>query len=236
MAKIENRQIKSSERVRNQGEVFTNEREVKAMCDLVSQECDRIDSRFLEPACGDGNFLAEILERKLTIVKKRYKAPYDFERYSILAVSSLYGVDLMEDNVKECRNRLYIIWLYHYKKVCKKHCSNDAMEAVKYILIMNILCGNALSLMKVDGKQQDTDSPIIFPEWSLIGNKFKRRDFRLDVLLKAKEKPDMGKLFDDSELDKYLSIHPATGEYIPQPIIEYSPVNIKKLMEAPYEI
>lgn len=230
------KQIKSSERVKNQGEVFTNEREVKAMCELVSQECDRIDSRFLEPACGDGNFLAEILERKLKIVKKRYKTLYDFERYSILAVSSLYGVDLMEDNVKDCRDRLFNIWDKEYKKTCKKQCSEDTREAVKYILIMNILCGNALSLMKVDSKQQDTNAPIIFPEWSLIGNKFKRRDFRLDVLLKAKEKPDKGKLFDDNELCKYLSIHPATGEYIPQPIIEYSPIAIKKIMEAPYEI
>lgn len=230
------KQIKSSERVKNQGEVFTNEREVKAMCDLVSQECENIDSRFLEPACGDGNFLAEILERKLAIVKKRYKTAYDFERYSILAVSSLYGVDLMEDNTKECRERLYKIWEKEYKKVCKKNFSIDASEAVKYILIMNILCGNALTLMQVDSKQKDTDKPIIFPEWGLIGNKMKRRDFRLDVLLKAKEKPSQAKLFDDSELMKYLSIIPETGEFDPKPIREYPPTNIRKIMEAPYEI
>ena len=94
-------QIKSKKRVAEYGEVFTAEREVKAMCDLVAQECDRIDSRFLEPACGDGNFLAEILTRKLTTVKKLYKSnPYDFERYSVLAITSLYGVDIMQDNTK----------------------------------------------------------------------------------------------------------------------------------------
>lgn len=85
-------QIKSKKRVSEHGEVFTAEREVKAMCDLVAQECDRIDSRFLEPACGDGNFLAEILTRKLATVKKLYKSnSYDYERYSVLAITSLYG-------------------------------------------------------------------------------------------------------------------------------------------------
>ena len=82
------KQVKSKQRVADHGEVFTNEREVKAMCDLVAQECNRIDSRFLEPACGNGNFLAEILTRKLATAKRLYKSnPYDFDRYSVLAVS-----------------------------------------------------------------------------------------------------------------------------------------------------
>ena len=93
-------QIKSKKRVAEQGEVFTAEREVKAMCDLVVQKCDRVDSRFLEPACGNGNFLAEILTRKLVTVKKLYKSnSYDYERYSVLAVASVYGVDIMQDNL-----------------------------------------------------------------------------------------------------------------------------------------
>ena len=95
-----NKQIKSRKRVVDHGEVFTNEREVKAMCDLVNDETQRIDSRFLEPACGDGNFLAEILDRKLAVVKKKYRrSVMDFEKNSLLAVSSLYGVDIMMDNV-----------------------------------------------------------------------------------------------------------------------------------------
>ena len=85
-----NKQIKSRKRVVDHGEVFTNEREVKAMCDLVNDETQRIDSRFLEPACGDGNFLAEILDRKLAVVKKKYRrSVMDFEKNSLLAVSSL---------------------------------------------------------------------------------------------------------------------------------------------------
>ena len=105
------KQIKSKKRVADHGEVFTAEREVNAMLDLVQQETERIDSRFLEPACGDGNFLAEILRRKLAVVRRKYqKSPYDYERNAILAISSIYGVDLMTDNVEICRDRLFDIW------------------------------------------------------------------------------------------------------------------------------
>ncbi|MGN1052343.1 MAG: restriction endonuclease subunit M, partial [Candidatus Scatosoma sp.] len=165
----ENSQIKSKKRVSERGEVFTAEREVKAMCDLVAQECDRIDSRFLEPACGNGNFLAEILTRKLATVKKLYKSnPYDYERYSVLAITSIYGVDIMQDNVQECRERLFALWNKGYKAVCKKATNDETCEAVQYVLSKNILCGNALTLMCVDENQKDTDTPIIFPEWSLM--------------------------------------------------------------------
>ena len=227
-------QIKSRERVRDQGEVFTNEREVKAMCDLVAQECDRIDSRFLEPACGDGNFLAEILNRKLAKCKQLYRRnPYDYERYSVLAVSSIYGVDIMQDNAEECRERLYKIWNSEYEVVCKKSCNNETRNTIRFILLHNILCGNALTLMRVDDNQQDTDVPIIFPEWSLLlGTKLKRRDFRLDVLLKANDKSEDQKSLLDDELSKYLSVNPVTGEYMPEPIREYPAVHYKKITEA----
>lgn len=104
------------------GEVFTAEREVKAMCDLVKQETARIDSRFLEPACGTGNFLTEILARKLSVVKSEYgRSPLEYEKYSLLAVSSLYGVDIMADNVETCRERLFKQWDKQYRAVCKKN-------------------------------------------------------------------------------------------------------------------
>ena len=229
-------QIKSKKRVAEHGEVFTNEREVKAMCDLVAQKCDRIDSRFLEPACGDGNFLAEILTRKLTTVKKLYKSnPYDFERYSVLAITSLYGVDILADNVAECRARLFKLWDKEYKSICKKAVMQETREAVKYILSKNILCGNALTLMCVDENQNDLDTPIIFPEWSLmLGTKLKRRDFRLDVMLKANDKPKnkQPSLLDVPEdIRKYLSINPTTKEYMPLPICEYPPVHYRKVQE-----
>lgn len=105
------RQVKSKQRVADHGEVFTAEREVEAMCDLVKQETERIDSRFLEPACGDGNFLSVILKRKLTVVTKKYRrSAYDWERNSLLALGSMYGVDIMLDNVLACQERLFEIW------------------------------------------------------------------------------------------------------------------------------
>ena len=129
------KQIKTRERVANHGEVFTAEREVKAMCDLVRDETERIDSRFLEPACGNGNFLAEVLRRKLGVVKKKYKkSPYDYELNSVLAVSSIYGVDIMQDNVKECQKRLFNIWNEEYLSVCKNDANDECRNAVSFIL------------------------------------------------------------------------------------------------------
>ena len=93
--KQETGQIKSRERVSQRGEVFTAEREVNAMIDLVANECLRPDSRFLEPACGDGNFLSAILRRKLTELRRKYKkSPRDYEKQAIVAIGSFYGVGI----------------------------------------------------------------------------------------------------------------------------------------------
>ncbi|MEZ5032653.1 MAG: hypothetical protein R2787_14775 [Saprospiraceae bacterium] len=105
-------QVKSKQRVTDHGEVFTNQREVNAMFDLVKHETERIDSRFLEPACGNGNFLAEILRRKLAVVDSRYsKSQVEWERYSVIAVSSIYGVDILEDNAQECRDSVCLVFI-----------------------------------------------------------------------------------------------------------------------------
>lgn len=180
------KQVKSQKRVVDYGEVFTAEREVKAMCDLVEQETARIDSRFLEPACGDGNFLAEILRRKLTIVKKKYKkSPYDWERYALLALGSMYGVDILKDNAISCRERLFQIWDKEYKYICKKEYNEETRESAKFILEKNIVCGNALTLMCVDENQQDTIVPIIFSEWTFPFNdaRMQRKDYKFSELL-----------------------------------------------------
>lgn len=184
------KQVKSKQRVADHGEVFTADREVKAMCDLVKQETERIDSRFLEPACGDGNFLSEILSRKLIIVKSKYKkSSYDYERNSLLALSSIYGVDILLDNAIACRERLFAIWDKEYKKVCKKECTDDTREAAKFILSRNIVCGNALSLRCVDENGKDTNEPIVFSEWTFPFNdsKMQRKDYTFDELLNGKE-------------------------------------------------
>ncbi len=201
----ENKQIKSRKRVVDHGEVFTNEREVKAMCDMVNDETQRIDSRFLEPACGDGNFLAEILERKLAVVKKKYKkSGMDFEKNSLLAVSSLYGVDILMDNVKACRERLFKIWDKQYKAVCKKECSDDMRDSIKFILSKNIVCGNALTLCEVDENGNDTKEPILFSEWGFVtGPQLARSEYTFaDILAQNddsnKKENKQETLFDDT--------------------------------------
>ena len=195
------RQVKSKQRVADHGEVFTADREVNAMLDLVKQETERVDSRFLEPACGDGNFVAEILRRKLEAAKKRAippkkkkPLPMEYEKQSVIAVASIYGVDLMMDNVLACRERLYDIWNKEYEAICKKEVSEDCREAVRFILSRNIVCGNALSLKVVDDEGKDTEEPIVFSEWAFVmGNKMQRKDYRFDKLLAGEYEPKAGK-------------------------------------------
>ena len=209
------KQIKSKERVAEHGEVFTNEREVKAMCDLVKDETERIDSRVLEPACGDGNFLAEILNRKLGTVSKCYsKSPNDWEKFSIVALSSLYGVDIMPDNAQECRDRLFGIWEKAHAEAVGNDATPGVHEAARAMVDANILCGDALTLMQNNG------DPIIFPEWSLVNGVFiKRRDFELATLLKMQDNGGQGDLFLSSEeFDEEL------GAYVPKPVKEYKPI------------
>jgi len=115
------------------------------MLDLVKQETERIDSRFLEPACGTGNFLTEILERKLRVVEARYgKSQLDYERYAILAVSSIYGIDILEDNVQQCRQRLFGIFDLNYLRLFKNKTNDNCRESVRYILERNVIHGDAL--------------------------------------------------------------------------------------------
>lgn len=174
-------QVKSKQRVRDHGEVFTPDFIVKEMLDLVKNETERIESRFLEPACGDGNFLAPILERKLGVVKKKYKSSQvEFERNAILAVSSIYGVELLHDNVSTCIERLYKIVDDMYSKLYKEKCNDDFRKSVRFVLNRNILQGDALTLKKTDGKEW-----IIFSEWALVnGSSIKRRDFTYKEILK----------------------------------------------------
>ena len=176
-----NNQTKSKERTREHGEVFTNEREVNAMLDLVKSETERIDSRFLEPACGTGNFLIEILNRKLAVVTAKYKkSQLEWERYSIVAICSCYGVDIQEDNVLECRERLYDFFVSQYTTLYKKTLRQEILLVAQFVLSKNIVCGDALTMKANNGH------PIAFCEWSSVnGSKVKRKDFTLHNLLET---------------------------------------------------
>ena len=179
---IVEKQVVSKQRVADHGEVLTGKREVNAMLDLVKQETERIDSRFLEPACGTGNFLTEILERKLRVVEDRYgKSQLDYERYTILTVSSIYGIDILEDNVAKCRERLFGLFDESYTHLYKRAAKNECRNAVQYILEKNVIHGDALTLKTVG----DNPRPIVFAEWSPVnGSMLKRRDFMMSFLVK----------------------------------------------------
>lgn len=211
------RQIISKQRVAAHGEVLTGKREVNAMLDLVRRETERIDSRFLEPACGNGNFLTAILERKLAVVEKRYAGSQpDFERYAVIAVSSIYGIDILEDNVRQCRQRLYGVFdCDHYSRIFGDRARDKCREAVRFILDRNIIRGDALTLRTVG----DKPGHIVFSEWSPVnGNMLKRRDFTFHGLLqheKAKGLP----LFSDLGEDVF----------IPAPEKEYPPAHFLEI-------
>jgi ribosomal protein S24E len=210
------KQVLSKQRVADHGEVFTSQREVNAMLDFVKQETERIDSRFLEPACGTGNFLNEILRRKLQVVEKRYKrSQIEFERYAVLAVSSIYGIDIQEDNVRACRQRLSGLFSEIYTKIYKKKARIECIRAVQYILEKNIIHGDALTL-----KTADISQPITFSEWSFTGSMVKRRDFMFSSLLpddqpkvrdlfsQGAEKSDLGEdVFLPKETHGYPAVH-----------------------------
>lgn len=184
-------QVKSKKRVADHGEVFTNEREVNAMLDLVKHETERIESRFLEPACGNGNFLAEILRRKLNVVDQRYgKSQIEWERYAVIAVSSIYGVDILEDNAQECRARLFDIFNERYTALFNRKCKDECRRSIRFLLGRNILWGDALDFTNPQSKE-----PIIFSEWSAVnGFMLKRRDYMLQFLV---EKTHQFSMFND---------------------------------------
>ena len=207
------------------GEVFTNEREVNAMLDMVKQETERIDSRFLEPACGDGNFLSEVLRRKLDVVDSRYKrSPREWEKYCFVAVGSVYGVELLHDNAAACRDRLYSIVEERYQRVVKRGPNPDFLDAIGFVLERNILNGNALSLKAVDEDGNDTDEPIVFSEWSVVtGDRVKRRDFRLDEMLEGSVERGQTRTLFGADMTSAVDweYDEETKTFIPKPIREF---------------
>ncbi len=217
--------IKSRARVADHGEVFTPDWLVEDMLNLVQHETERIDSRFLEPACRDGNFQAPILKRKLNVGRRQYgKSAADYERNAVIALMSVYGVELLADNAAVCRERLFSLWLGEYEQTLKKSPSGDCLATVRFVLGRNIVNGNALSMKKVDEQARDLEEPIIFSEWSAVtGNLIKRRDFRLDEILRDKTAQN--------------SIEQSFGElaleYVPKlPVKEFPPTDYRKLPDA----
>ena len=169
--------VKSKQRVADHGEVFTPAWMVEAMLDLVKDETERIDSRFLEPACGSGNFLMQILRRKLVAVELKYgKSDFERRHYALLALTCIYGIELLADNIAECRANLLEI-LAEYLHLDS---ADEVIRAASYVLSENLVHGDALAMRTRDGQ------PITFAEWGYLGKgKFQRRDFPLDNLTES---------------------------------------------------
>lgn len=179
--------IRSKKRVADHGEVFTPRWLVEAMLDLVKDETERIDSRFLEPACGSGNFLVRVLQRKLAAVENKFgKSAFERRHYALLGLMCTYGIELLADNIAECRTNMLEI-LAEYLSIDE---SDDLYQAASYVLLHNLVHGDALTMRTHDGK------PITFAEWGYLGKgKFQRRDFRLDVLTGSSAFSAEGSLF-----------------------------------------
>ena len=201
--------VKSKQRVADHGEVFTPSWMVDEMLNLVKNESERIDSRFLESACGAGNFLKTVLLRKLQTVSTRYgKSEFETRHYAILALMSIYGIELLEDNVEECRKELYSI----YSKFLKVDETSDWSKAGVEVIKANIIQGDALTLTDTQGQ------PITFPEWGYLGSgKFQRRDFHFDALTqRASIKGTLFELFEEEQL------------FVP--VKTYTPMSIEELV------
>ncbi|MFK4147679.1 N-6 DNA methylase [Streptomyces sp. NPDC004065] len=168
--------VKSKKRVADHGEVFTPSEMVEAMIDLVKDESERIDSRFLEPACGSGNFLVPVLRRKLVTVEVRYgKSEFERRHHALKALMSIYGIELLADNIEECRRNLLEI----FADYLSLDADDEWYAAAATVLRTNIVHGDALSMTTLEPKPR----PIAFAEWSYLGKgRYQRRDFRFDTL------------------------------------------------------
>ena len=207
------RLIRSKERVADHGEVFTPPWMVEAMLNLVKDETERIDSRLLEPACGSGNFLVRVLQRKLAAVELKFgKSEFEKRHYALLALMCIYGIELLADNIAECRVNL-IEPFADYLNLDK---SDDMYHAASSVLSYSLVHGDALTMRTHDGQ------PIEFAEWGYIGKgKFQRRDFRFDVLTGSSAFSAEGSLF------AHLGKHE-----IFKPIKTYPPMTVRELAAA----
>lgn len=202
--------IKSKKRVADHGEVFTPPWLVEKMLDLVKGETERIDSRFLEPACGSGNFLVPILQRKLAAVEAKYgKSEFEKRHYALFALTCVYGIEFLADNIAECRANMLEVFA-GYLKLDE---ADELYRAASHVLSLNLIHGDAMTMKNADG------GPITVVEWAYLGKgKFNRRDFRLDVLT------GMSKFREERSLFAHLGKHE-----IFQPADSYPPMTVRDL-------
>jgi len=205
------RLVKSKQRVADHGEVFTPSWLVNDMLDLVKSETERIDSRFLEPACGSGNFLIPVLERKLAAVNARHgRSDFEKKHYALFALMCVYGIELLPDNAAECRTNL----LETFATFLKLGHDDVWCRAAEAVLAVNIVHGDALKMTDA------SDQPITFPEWGYLGRgKYQRRDFGYSNL--TERASFQGTLFEAFEEHEVFT-----------PERTYPPITVQELADA----
>ena len=208
--------VKSKQRVADHGEVFTPAWMVEAMLDLVKDETERIDSRFLEPACGSGNFIVQILQRKLAAVELKFgKSDFERQHYALLGLMCIYGIELLADNIAECRANMLDVFAGHLN-IDETH---DLYRAATHVLSVNLVHGDALTMRAVDGPAVKDRPPITFAEWGYLGKgKFQRRDFRFDVLTGSSKYSEEGSLWADQGKHEIFT-----------PVKTYPPMTVREL-------
>ena len=210
--------IRTKQRVADHGEVFTPAWLVEDMLNLVKDESERIDARFLEPACGSGNFLVKVLQRKLAAVEKKYgSSPFEREHFAVFSVMCVYGIELLPDNIAECRKNLLAI-LAEYLGITE---DDPAYRAGHFVLSQNLVHGDALKMRTLN------DEAITFAEWGYLGKgKYQRRDFRLDTLTQASGYSQEGTLFENLGMNELFT-----------PVVTYPPFTVNDLAEnAPKDL
>lgn len=202
--------VKSKQRVADHGEVFTPAWMVEAMLDLVKDETERIDSRFLEPACGSGNFIVQILKRKLAAAELKFgKSDFERQHYALLGLMCIYGIELLVDNIAECHSNVLDV----FADYLNLNETDDLYRAAAHVLSVNLVHGDALTMRAID------DQPITFAEWGYLGKgKFQRRDFRFDVLTGSSKYSEEGSLFADLGKHEIFT-----------PIKTYPPMTVREL-------
>ncbi len=208
--------VKSKQRVADHGEVFTPAWMVEAMLDLVKDETERIDSRFLEPACGSGNFIVQILKRKLAAVEVKYgKSDFERQHFALYGLMCIYGIELLVDNIAECHANVLDVFA-DYLNLAE---SDDLYGAATHVLSVNLVHGDALTMRAMDDKGATGGQPITFAEWGYLGKgKFQRRDFRFDVLTGSSKYSEEGSLFADLGKHEIFT-----------PIKTYPPMTVREL-------
>ena len=179
------------------------------MLDLVKDESERIDSRFLEPACGSGNFIVKVLRRKLAAVECKFgKSDFEKRHYALLALMCIYGIELLADNIAECRENMLEV----FTDYLNMQETDDFYRSASFVLSQNLVHGDALTMCASGGE------PITFAEWGYLGKgKFQRRDFRFDTLTHSSAYSQEGTLF--AHLGKHEIFMP-TKTYPPMTVSE----------------